>query len=387
MRIPRIDTVTVHVVANGGAKHWIFVRVVTETGTTGWGECYTVSGREHATASIARVLGEQLVGRPLEHIRQFTRSAYLDVGLKRGSLELHAAISGVELALWDALGKTLDVPAQNLLGGPHRASVRLYANGWSSNSHFGEETVDETVANAVAMVDRGFSALKLDPFSGPWRPHPCRKALRDAVDLVAVIRDAVGADVDLLIEGHRRLDGSSATEFAALLEPLQPFWLEEPTDPADVDGLREVRAATSIPIVAGESLYSAPEFLPLLKPRAVDVLNPDVAACGGLTGLLDIALMADAHGLVVAPHNYNSTTVALAATVAAGVVMPNLLITEYFVNFEEPGREVGRGGVRVVEGRACPADAPGLGIELDLVELEARAAQEPSPRRLADIEP
>jgi len=370
--IPRVEAVTCHAVDNGGAKHWLFVELRCEDGTTGWGECYTASGREQAIASIARQLGRALVGTRVSDIRAFTRSAYLDVAMKRGSMELFSAISGIEIGMWDALGKVLETPVRDLLGGPHRDDVRVYANGWSANSTFEKESFAETVEHAVEVVERGFDAIKLDPFSGPWRPHPDRTTLQSARDLVAAVREAVGSDVDLLVEGHRRLDATSAAQFAAMLEPFDPFWLEEPTDSLDVAGLAEVRSRTTIPIVAGEARYTAADVSGLLEQRAVDILNPDVAACGGLLELLEIGAMANARGFVVAPHNYNSTTVGLAATAVAGLLMPNFLVTEYFVNFAEVGDEIAIGAPTVRGGRLKLHDAPGLGVDLNLEALHAR---------------
>lgn len=373
-----IEHVKTYVMDSSGPKDWVFVRVATREGITGWGECYTAADREGAIAALADRLGAYLVGRKLAEIRHFTRVAYLDIGGKRGSMELYCALSGLEMAMWDALGKSLGEPVYNLLGGPNRTRLRVYANGWTSNSNGRPGDLSEVVENAGRLIERGFTALKFDPFQGPWRAHLDRGQERAAVDAVSAVREAVGPDIDILVEVHRRLNARSAIRMARLLEPLDPFWYEEPVSSKDLGELRDVRKRTSMPLVAGEELYTKVEFRPLLEARAVDIINPDVAACGGILELLEIAAMADAYGVSVAPHNYNSTTMGLAATIAASSAMPNFLITEYFVNFEERGKLFSDRSFVVEDGYITVPDTPGLGIALD--EAALAAAERAAPR-------
>jgi galactonate dehydratase len=185
------------------------------------------------------------------------------------------------------------------------------------------------------------------------------------VEHVKAVRAAVGPEVDILVEVHRRLAPAHAIRVARMMEPYAPYWYEEPVSARDLGGLAEAKAAIRLPVVTGEELYTKVEFHEVIQRRAADILNPDVCNCGGILELREIAAMAEPHHIAVAPHNYNSTTVGLAATLHASAGMPNFLITEYFVNFEDLGRAIARPPFRVEEGYITVPTAPGLGIDLD----------------------
>jgi galactonate dehydratase len=363
-------------------KNWLFVKVTTDDGIHGFGECYTAADRERPIAAFVEELGRYLIGRDPYAIKHFTTVAYLDLVGKRGSMDFYSALSGMEQALWDIAGKMAGQPVFNLLGGRCRDSVRVYANGWSYASEFTRDEIHVAAERAGELVERGFTALKFDPFPGPWRQHVTREEERSAVTCVAAVREAVGPDVDLLIEAHRRLAPANAIRVARMLEAYEPYWYEEPVSGRNIDALAEVRHATRIPIVSGEELYGKIEFRELLERRAVDVINPDVANCGGILELKEIAAMAEPHLVAVAPHNYNSTTVALAATIQAAATMPNFLITEYFVDAEGRGRELVSHPLEPVGGVIALPDGPGLGLELDEERLARHTYTRYPPRRL-----
>jgi galactonate dehydratase len=291
-------------------------------------------------------------------------------------MDFWSAVSGIEQALWDLAGKRLGVPVVTLLGGPCRERIRVYANGWYS----GAKTPDAYAAKAKATVARGFTALKFDPFPGPWRTHISRDAEQQVVDTVAAVREAVGSKIDLLIEVHRRLAPMHAVRIARMLEPFDPFWYEEPVSARDVGALAECRREIRMPIVTGEELYTRFEFREVFERRAADIINPDVCNVGGIEELRQIAAMAEAYHVVVSPHNYNSTTVGLAATLHVSAAIPNFLITEYFVNFEPRGAEVAVTPFRVEQGYLTVPTAPGLGIELR-EDVLARYAYREFPAR------
>jgi galactonate dehydratase len=366
-----VQAVETFLVSTGQAKDWVYVKVRSADGVVGWGECYTVRGREAAIRSIADELGRFLVGRDLGAIRDFTAAAYRDFATKRGSMEVSCAVSGLEQALWDAFGKSLDRPVHALLGGPCRTRFRAYANGWSYGAFGGTDDVDAAVERARALVAAGWTALKLDPFRGPWDAYVGRGEVQAAVACVAALREAVGSDVDLLVECHRRLTPETAVRLAAELEPLDPFWLEEPVDVRNVEALRDVAARTAIPVVTGETLYSRAEFRPALERRAAGVINPDVASCGGILELTQIAATADAALVALAPHHDNSTALGLAATLQASAVSPNFLIAEYFVNFAERSRALVDAPLEPVAGYLELPTGPGLGVEIDESALRA----------------
>ena len=361
-----------------GGKNWLFVRVDTDEGIHGWGEAYTQLDRDRAIEEHVRELERYLVGRDPFAIKHFTWVVYDDFSSRRGSMDLYCALSGIEQALWDIVGKKLGVPVYKLLGGPCRGRVRVYANGWYASSSKPEEYADK----AAETVARGFTAMKFDPFPRPWRSFVGRDVEQSAIDVVRAVREAVGPEIDLLIEGHRRLSPMNAIRFSGALEEFEPFWYEEPVPAENIPALAEVRERTRIPVVTGETLYTKAAFREVFERRAADIINPDVCNCGGILELKEIAAMAEPYYVAVSPHNYNSTTVALAATVQAAACMPNFLITEYFVNFEETGNEISVDPLKVEGGYVDLPEGPGLGVELDERALLERPYVEQSVRSI-----
>jgi galactonate dehydratase len=378
MKITRVTPVLADL---GGAKNILFVKVETDGGPHGWGECYTQADRDRSIVAHVEALGRYLVGRDAGQITHFVHVAYHDFAGKRGAMDLWSAVSGLEQALWDIAGKRHGVPVHALLGGACRERVRVYANGWYPHG-----TPAEYAAAAKATVARGFTALKFDPFPGPWRTHIPREDEEQAVATVAAVREAVGDDVDLLIEVHRRLAPMHAIRIARTMERFRPFWFEEPVSSTNLDALAECRAQITLPIVTGEELYTRAEFRRVFEERAADIINPDVCNCGGIQELRAIAQMAEPSFVTVSPHNYNSTTVGLAATLQVSAAIPNFLITEYFVNFEARGREVARPGFEVRDGFIAIPQAPGLGIDLDEAALARYPGRERPARTLPSAE-
>jgi galactonate dehydratase len=372
----KINAVRTFLVDPGAHKQWLFVKVEADGGLHGWGECYTQADRDRAIEVHVRELGRYLVGRSPFDVKRFTYTAYTDFAGKRGGMDLYCAISGIEQALWDIIGKAVGQPVYNLLGGVFRSGLRVYANGWAGNLD-----PDGVAEQARAVVKKGFTALKFDPFPGPWREWIGRRDEQLAVERVKAVRAAVGPDVEILVEVHRRLAPVHAIRVARLMEPYGPFWFEEPVSVRDLAGLVEAKRAISLPVVTGEEIYTKREFREVIERRAADILNPDVCNCGGILELREIAAMAEASHIAVSPHNYNSTTVGLAATLHASASMPNFLLTEYFVNFEEVGRAIARPAFRVESSHIALPAAPGLGLDLDEDELARHPPREPSLRR------
>ncbi len=357
----KVTNVTPVLVHPGVAKNLCFVKVETDGGIHGWGECYTQSDRDLQIVAHVEQLKRYLIGRSPTHIKHFMQIAYDDVAARRGSMDLYSALSGIEQALWDIAGKQLGVPVYALLGGACRDKLRVYANGW----YGGAKTPEALAEKARQVVARGFTALKFDPLPGPWRTFVARGVERQAIRNVEAVREAVGPDVDILVEMHRRLAPMHAVAIARAIEPYHPFWFEEPVLAENLDALAAARRAISIPVVTGEELYTKFEFRDVFEKRAADIINPDVCNVGGILELKEIAAMAEPYFVVVSPHNYNSTTVGLAATLQVAACIPNFLITEYFVNLEPFGRTITPRPFEVVESYIHLPDAPGLGIELD----------------------
>ncbi len=368
MKIMAVKPFLVH---PGVGKNWLFVKVETDAGLHGWGEAYTQADRDRTIEAHVQQLGRYLVGWNLFDIKRFTFMAYTDYANKRGSMELYCAISGIEQALWDIAGKATNQPVYNLLGGACRDRIRVYANGWG-----GGGDIDQLQQQARVVVERGFTALKFDPFPGPWRTLIDRRAEQTAVERVRAVREAVGPEVDILVEVHRRLAPVHAIRVAEQMAPYAPFWYEEPVSARDLAGLAEVRQHIGLPVVTGEELYTKTEFRDVFERRAADILNPDVCNCGGILELREIAALAEPYHVAMAPHNYNSTTVGLAATLHAAAGMPNFLITEYFVNFEPVGQVIARTPLRVENGYISLPTAAGLGIDLNEEQLAGHSYRE-----------
>lgn len=195
------------------------------------------------------------------------------------------------------------------------------------------------------------------------------------------MREAVGPDIEILVEVHRRLAPMHAVRVARRIEPYRPFWYEEPVSSRDLRGLAEVRSQINIPVVTGEELYLKQEFTLAFEMLVADIVNPDIGACGGILKLKEIGATAEAYHVGVAPHNYNSTTIGLAATMHTVATLPNFIILEYFVNLEPLGQGIAATPFEVVDSHIALPDGPGLGIELDEDAL-ARYPYEPFLGRL-----
>ena len=375
MQVTHVKPMLVH---PGSGKNWLFAKVDTDAGISGWGECYTQADRDQSIVAHVQQLGRYLVGRNPLHIKHFTHMAYNDFAGKRGAMDFYSALSGIEQALWDIAGKHLDTPVYNLLGGPCREKIRVYANGW----YEGAKTPDILAKKAAETVARGFTALKFDPFPGPWRTHIDSKTERAAVENVRAVREAVGPEIDILVEVHRRLAPMHAVRIARRMEASHPFWYEEPVSARNLDELAACKRQISLPVVTGEELYTKAEFRPIFEKQAADIINPDVCNCGGILELKEIAAMAEPYLVVVSPHNYNSTTIGLAATLQVAACMPNFLITEYFVNFKERGDEMAVTPFRVDNSYITLPTGPGLGLELNEAALAKHPYREFPPRAL-----
>jgi galactonate dehydratase len=374
MKIARIES---FILGTGSSKDLLFCRVESEDGLYGWGESYVTHGREKVAQEVLAAMAPHVIGRGVFNIRHTGQVLFDDFAIRRGSMELLAAWSAIEIACWDIIGKRAGLPLYNLLGGPSRERVRVYANGWARG-----RTIEEGVARGLQVKAMGFTAAKFDPFPGPWRTHVDRKDEDFAIAYVKAMRAALGPDFELLIEAHRRFAPEHAIRIGRRLAEFDIQWYEEPCLADNIELLAEVRQRVPIPIVTGEALYSKEAFFQCLARRAADILNPDICAVGGVNALLDIAAMAQPQAVALSPHNYNSTLVGLAASVHVSAVIPNFKITEYFVNFEDVCNDIAIAGLRRDGGWIELPTSPGLGIDIDIAKLRARPHQEVTARGL-----
>ena len=334
-------------------KNWVFVRIHTDEGVTGVGES---SGglRAEAVAAEIRALGGLLAGEDPRHPERVWQKMYKGLFLN-GS----PAASAIEIACWDVLGKSLGVPLWQLLGGKQRPRLRVYANGWYQGPR-GPSFVAEA---AAGVKEKDYTALKYDPFGTAHRSID-RDEERLSLGLLHAVREAVGDDVDILVEGHDRLGVSSAIRVGKQLEELGAMWFETPVMSTDIPATVEVARAIDVPVAVGERYHRLSQFLELLSHRVVDIVQPEPLGIGGVAATRKVAALAEAAEATVALHQAQSPLcTAICTHIHASI--PNFLIQECFDDFLVPwAHDIMQGVPRVQDGYIEPSDAPGLGVEL-----------------------
>ncbi len=365
MKIVRIET---FLFDPGTAKNLLFCRVETESGLHGWGEAYVTPGKEPVIEHLLQTLVKYMIGRDARSIRHTAQVVFEDFAMRRTSLDLMSAWSAIEIAMWDIVAKHANQPLYNILGGASRERVKVYANGWSS----GGDSIEQNLERALAVKAMGFTALKWDPFPGPWRNFIHREDEDHVVNYVRQMRETLGPDFTLLVEVHRRLAPMHAIRIGRRLAEYDIGWYEEPCLCDNIELVAEVRRSLPMPIVTGEAIYSKEGFAQAFAARAADIVNPDICNCGGISAMLDIAAMAQPHAVAIAPHNYNSTLVGLAATVQLSAMIPNFWIAECFINLQPACDEIAVKPLTVHESFVDLPTAPGIGIDLDVARLRAK---------------
>ena len=337
--------------------NWVFVKVYTDEGICGVGEG-TLEYKEKALCGAIEHIKNYLTGKDPRTIEKHYHDIYRDA-YWRGGAVLMSALSAVECALWDILGKSLGVPVYQLLGGRVNEDCRIYVNGWFS----GAKTPDEFAEKAKAAVKRGVTAMKWDPFGKSYM-QISNKDLDIALECVAKVREAVGNSVDLLIEGHGRFDVPTGIKIAKELECFKPMWFEEPVPPDNLDALKAVRDKSPVAISAGERLYTRFDYNKLFALRAADYIQPDVSHAGGIAELKKIAAAAEANYIPFAPHN-PSGPIANAATLQLAACCPGFSILEIMYSDVDYRKKVTNENLVYENGRIKIGDKPGLGIELN----------------------
>jgi galactonate dehydratase len=355
---------------HSGGSVWTFVRIYTDEGIVGTGECNSAAAGTSGFATKQAILAM----RPLLIGQDPTNTGPLYETLRRrgryggtSTAPLIFALTGIENALYDIVGKALGVPVSKLLGGRFRDKIRLYAD-----CHAGETNDPQAYAEkALEVIDEGYSAVKFDVDHtgiGKLDAYNWTAAAREMthiIDLVAATREAIGYDTDLAIDCHGQFDLPSAITLAKAVEDLRLLWLEEPVPAENVDALAQVRASTSTVICTGENQYTRFEFIELLQKRAVDVIMPDLAKAGGMMEGKRIADIADAFYVPVAPHNVSSPLGMMAACHVMASV-PNFLLLEFHARDIPWWEDLCDGDKPFVEhGWMALSDRPGIGVELN----------------------
>ncbi len=380
MKITGVET---HV-CNARMRNWVFVKVLTDQpGLWGWGEA-TLEWHTRAVVGAVEDVAQLVIGQDptrVEHLWQmmYRQHFWHGNGIIRGT-----AISGIDLALWDIVGKVHGVPCHKLWGGPVRDYIRTYCHLGGGRM---EDFYETNPADAQRFADLarqavadGFAAFK--SMAVPWTmPIEGLRPIRYAEKCVGAMREAVGENIDIMVDCHARPSPRMGLMFAKALEPYGLYWFEEPCWPESVDGLRDVQQAVATPIATGERLISQHAFRELLEKRACSIIQPDITHTGGLSEARRIAAMAEAYRVAMAPHNPQGP-VSTAASLEFGFATPSYIICEA-VHLDVPWRKdvVQEGFVVEREGRIVrPGTRPGLGIEINEAEVKKHPFQQELPQ-------
>lgn len=352
-KISNVRTVAV----GAGWRNYVFVLIDTDDGLTGLGEA-SLGGQTNAVRGAIKDLEPLLLGADATRIEHVWQQAYRHA-FWHGGPTLLSALAGVELALWDIQGQALGVPIHRLLGGPVRDRIRAYANGPRG------DTPEQLARGAADLVTQGFTALKM----APWEAMPMlasKQRIARGVEKVRAVREAVGPEIELMVDAHGRLSPPVAVRAAELLAPLGITFLEEPCLPGHAPALVRIARKSPVPIAVGERHYTRRDFADLLSSRTIGVVQPDIIQSGGIAEARRIAVLAETHFVAVAPHNPWSW-VNTVASLHLDAVLPNLLMQEVITD-PEPWKDAIVSHYPVIDADGCfpLPQAPGLGISLDL---------------------
>lgn len=396
MKITGIKTAVVE-----GNFDWTFVRVETDEGISGLGECFFAPGLTH----MVRELSAVILGADPRDIRPlFRRLQWASSGAGSVAGTVYNAITGIEMALWDLLGKCLEVPLYRLLGGKFREKVRIYADchgseglesldavlrtrqaSWAPNhephkskNYFDSSPIAEVMSperyseRAEEMVERGFTALKFDvDVPNPYAADPYNRCLTNreidyVVGLIAAVREAVGIGVDLAVDCHWRFNGNDARQLALELEPLRLLWMEDPLPPWSQCEFKDLKAATHTPIATGENLYLFEGFRSLIEEQAVSIVCPDLQKVGGMHEARRIAEFAESYNIAVAPHNISSPIGTMASAHFCAAIS-NFLALEYHASdvpfWEDLTADID--SPLIENGYISLTEKPGIGVTLN----------------------
>jgi galactonate dehydratase len=350
---------------SNATRNWLIIKVLTEDPEVyGLGDASAMNYDTEVIAMIKTWISRYLVGKDPMDSEVIWTTLYHDVNARGGRIA-STALSGIDIALWDLKGKILGLPVYQLLGGAHRKKIRVYANGWYSNPGTPEQNGEE----AKRVVGMGYTAMKFDSFGQTNYNTISLSEAQLAEDRVAAVREAVGPDIDILIEVHAKFSPATAIQLGKRLEKYRPFWFEEPVSQENISECKQVRDRVDIPIATGERLYTKFPFMQIIEKEAADVLQPDIANAGGITELKKIAAMAEAKHMHIAPHNVCGP-VGATAEAHLGASAINFLILEYHAEFyTEQYFTVTKGFQRQKDGYLELSDAPGLGLTLDEEEI------------------
>jgi galactonate dehydratase len=353
MKITDIETFIV----DTGTRNLFYIKVNTDQDIYGVGEVYSV-GPDIATEKTIHYFNEWLEGADPMDIEGIWQKLYIGSRFPGGSV-INSAISGIDHALWDLKGRALDTPVYQLLGGKCRDRIRVYQNP-------GGTTPEETTANAQKLIDTyGFTAIKTNPLPPDVSEMRWPKVLKWVDAKMALLRKSLGDEIDIGLDPHAKiLEPAKAIDLCSVVAPYRPMFVEEPLRPENVEAMAYVRSKSPVPIATGEMLYTKWEFRDLMQEKAVDIIQPDICCCGGVTEMKKISALAEAEYVTIAPHNPMGP-VATAVNAQFAATAPNFVILEYKVDTESPRRDLVKEPYKIKDGYLeLPVEA-GFGIELN----------------------
>lgn len=380
MKIREIEPIVLTSKEKGSAT-WastmIVVRVITENGMVGYGEAVPTL-RIISVYNAIKQVSKAYIGKDVEEVEKNYHEWYKQDFYLARSFESATAVSAIDIASWDIIGKELGAPLYKLLGGKVRERIPVYANGWYQDC----VTPEDFAEKAKEVTKKGYKALKFDPF-GPYYDWIDEKGLREAEERVKAVREAVGDNVDILIEHHGRFNANSAIMIAKRLEKYNPGFMEEPVHHEDIEGLRKYRNFTSLKIALGERLISEKETMFYIKEGLVNILQPDVTNIGGVTVARKAIVLAEANDVEIAFHNafgsiQNSVSLQLSA------ITQNLYLLENFYDwFPQWKRDLVYNETPVESGHVKVPDRPGIGVSVNEKLIEELKA-DPVPLEVSE---
>ncbi len=352
-----------------GGRYWILIKLTTDNGISGWGECYASSVGPNAMQTVIKDVFERyfLNESPADIERMFRRT-YSSGFTQRPDLTVMGAFSGLEIACWDILGKYYDCPTWQLLGGKVNERVRAYSYLYPLEHHDLNgfwTSPDMAAESAINLIEKGYTAVKFDP-AGPYTMRgghmPAMTDIKLSVDFCKAIREAVGDKSDILFGTHGQFTTSGAIRLGRALEPYSPMWFEEPIPPDNLSEFSKVQNALSIPIATGERLTTKMEFAEVLKSGGASIIQPALGRAGGIWETKKAAAIAEVFNAQVAPHLY-AGPIEWAANIQLSVSIPNLLIAESIETaFHD---RLINGKIKVEDGYIEVSQEAGLGIEVN----------------------
>ena len=343
-------------------RNLTIVKVETDDGLVGLGECRALNRTDGVLGYLSEAAPRYILGEDPFNIESLVARMFREDFGRAGEIT-QTVTALLEVACWDIVGKALNQPVYKLLGGAVRNRIKGYANGW----YTGERTPDEFHAAAKRVLAKGYKALKFDPFgAGFYEMERAEKTF--VIGLVEAVRDAVGPDVEILIEMHGRFNPVTAVEFARELAPFKPSWLEEPVPPENLAAQKKAADAIAplgIPVATGERLHTMYEYRELFELQACDIIQPDITHFGGILNTKKLAAWAEAYYMLIAPHNVGGP-ISTAAALHLAACTPNFKIQEHFNDFSEAYvKKAAPGNPEIEDGYFALPSGPGLGVTLD----------------------